>query len=75
MNTGSRKPSLVTSGIGDPKLARVLEPIKQTLNMITGAQKGTGELKGFKDTKSVTAEALARKINEIISRINASGNY
>jgi hypothetical protein len=74
MAVGARKPSLVTSGV-DPKFARVLEPIKQTLGMITGAQKGVGELKGFAEPKSVTTEMLARKINEIIARINASGNY
>ena len=70
-----RKPSLVTSGIGDPKLARVLEPIKQTLNMITGSQKGVGELKGIADVTTASNVLLAQKINEIIARINASGTY
>ena len=65
-----RKPTITTSGI-DPQLARVLEPVKQSIEMLTGVRNGLKELDGLPREAS-QAEVVA-KINEIIARLNASG--
>lgn len=65
-----RKPVVTTAGL-DPYLARALEPVKQTLEMLTGARSGLRELKGV--PKDATAEELAEAINSIVARLNASG--
>lgn len=52
-------------------MARALEPVKQTLEMLTGARSGLRELKGV--PKDATAEELAEAINSIVARLNASG--
>ena len=66
----ARKPTITTAGLGR-ELARALEPVKQSVEMITGARVGSPELKGLPPTASM--QAVVRKINEIIARINASG--
>ena len=65
-----RKPTITTSGI-DPQIARILEPVKQSIEMLTGVRNGLEELDGLPREASLT-EAVA-KINEIIARLNASG--
>lgn len=65
-----RKPTITTSGI-DPQIARILEPVKQSIEMLTGVRNGLKELDGLPREASLT-EAVA-KINEIIARLNASG--
>ena len=65
-----RKPTITTSGI-DPQIARILEPVKQSIEMLTGVRSGLKELDGLPREASLT-EAVA-KINEIIARLNASG--
>lgn len=68
--TEPRKPTVTTAGI-DPSLARALEPVKQCLELITGARSGVNELVGLR--RESTLNDVVAKINEIISRINASG--
>ena len=63
-----RKPNINTSGL-DPRLARVMEPVKQSIDMLTGAR--LGELKGL--SRDATTEDIRVKINEIVARLNASG--
>ena len=63
-----RKPNINTSGL-DPRLAKVMEPVKQSIDMLTGAR--LGELKGL--SKDAGNETIVAKINEIIARLNASG--
>ena len=65
-----RKPTIVTVGYS-PELARALEPVKQSVEMITGARVGTPEIEGLPSNTS--GIALISKINEIITRLNASG--
>lgn len=65
-----RKPVLVTAGL-PPNLAHALEPIKQTLEMITGARNNIKELKGLRDGASITD--IIGKINDIVARLNATG--
>lgn len=67
-----RKPTIVTVGL-KPELARALEPVKQSIEMLTGARVGTPELYGL--PQKTSGMALIGKVNEIISRLNASGAY
>lgn len=71
MSKGSgRKPSVVLTGI-PYETARVLRPVKTTLDMLTGAVNINNELRGLK--KGATNDEIVEKINEIIRRLNASG--
>lgn len=54
-----------------PDLARIIEPIKQNLEVITGARPGVGELAKLPTT--ATLAQVITKVNEIISRLNQSG--
>lgn len=65
-----RKPAIVTSGL-PPAMAKFFEPVKQCLQMITGAAPGMAQIKGLKPGAS--NEEIVRKINELVARINASG--
>ena len=63
-----RKPNINTSGLY-PRLAKVMEPVKQSIDMLTGAR--LGELKGL--PLDASSEEVIFKINEIVARLNASG--
>ena len=52
-------------------LARVIEPIKQNLEIITGARPGVTEIAPLASTASLSD--VVSKVNELISRINQSG--
>lgn len=67
-----RKPTIVTVGL-KPELAKALEPVKQSVEMLTGARVGTPELFGLPQKSS--GIALIGKVNEVIARLNASGTY
>jgi len=70
MTTVPRKPTIITSGL-DANLAHALQPVKDSIEMITGAKKGQPEIVGL--SGYVAIADVVNKINEIISRINASG--
>ena len=63
-----RKPNINTAGL-DVRLAKVMEPVKQSIDMLTGAR--LGELKGL--PRGASSEEVILKINEIVARLNASG--
>lgn len=65
-----RKPTVVVSGL-DPKTAKALEPIRQTLEMLTGARSGITELKGL--SSDATLAEVISAVNKIMARLNASG--
>ena len=69
-NSSGRKPSVILTGI-PYETARVLRPVKTTLDMITGAVNINNELVGLK--KGSSNSEIVEKINEIIRRLNASG--
>ena len=46
-----------------------MEPVKQSIDMLTGAR--LGELKGL--PRGASSEDIRVKINEIVARLNASG--
>lgn len=63
-----RKPAINLFGLPAAQYSQ-LQPIKLSIDMVTGAV--GGELKGLKP--GATKEDILDKINEIIARINASG--
>ena len=64
----SRKPAIALMGLPEP-LHAILQPVKLSIDMVTGAV--GGELKGLK--AGASQEEIVAKINEIVARINASG--
>ena len=70
MTSKMRKPLMNLSGI-PPELAKILRPVKETLEMLTGAKAGMAELKGLEHRAS--NEQIVSKLNEVIRRLNASG--
>lgn len=68
--TAIRKPTISVFGLSS-EMARFVEPIKQSLEIITGSRAGMSELKGLKE--SATTKDVVAKINEICARLNASG--
>jgi hypothetical protein len=60
-------------GVGSlpPELARIIEPIKQNIEIITGARPGTQPLTPLPNDAQLAD--LIGKVNEIISRINQNG--
>ena len=69
MTKNIRKHIVVLAGI-PADLARVLRPVKETLELITGAGRSR-EIKGLQQT--ATDKEIIAKLNEIIRRLNASG--
>jgi hypothetical protein len=55
----------------DQELARVLEPIKNNLEIITGARPGTKEITKLATTATLT-DVIA-KVNEVVARLNQNG--
>ena len=70
MTSNVRKPSVNIAGVPQ-EVARALQPVKTTLELLTGTAGGIKELKGLKHT--ATNAEIILKINEIIRRLNASG--
>ena len=66
-----RKPVITTAGI-PANLAKTLEPVKQCLEMLTGARSNVREISGLQ--KDATKEQIIEKINAIARRLNASGD-
>jgi hypothetical protein len=63
-----KKPSIpALQGIGDQALMRVLNPMKENIELMTGIRQGT--LQKLPENADLTA--VIRKINEIIERVNA----
>lgn len=64
----ARKPVISTMGM-PAELAWFLKPVKENIEMVTGAR--GGELKGLKS--EATQDEIIKKVNELIARINVSG--
>ena len=64
----ARKPVISTMGM-PAELAWFLKPVKENIEMVTGAR--GEELRGLKP--NATQEEIIKKINELIARINVSG--
>jgi hypothetical protein len=66
-----KKPSIPATGNLPSEIARVVEPIKANIEMMTGARPGTVSLTAL--GSDATLADVITKINQILSRINQSG--
>ena len=66
-----KKPAIPGTSSLSQDLARVIEPIKQNVEIITGARPGVSEIQPLASTASLSD--VISKVNELISRINQSG--
>lgn len=66
-----KKPGIPGTSSLPSELARVIEPIKQNIEIITGARPGVSEIQPLASTASLSQ--VISKVNELISRINQSG--
>lgn len=66
-----KKPSIPATGSLSQELARVLEPMKANIEIITGARPGVDPINQLATGASLSD--VISKVNEIISRINQSG--
>lgn len=66
-----RKPVVTTAGLPEG-LAKALEPVKQTLEMLTGRRSNVREL--TKLSSEASKEEIVKKINSIMARLNGSGS-
>nr|DAF30682.1 MAG TPA: hypothetical protein [Caudoviricetes sp.] len=65
-----RKPVVTTAGL-PAGLAKALEPVKQTLEMLTGRRSNVREM--TKLDEGATQSEMIEKINAIMARLNGSG--
>lgn len=66
-----KKPAIPTTSSLPVEMARLLEPMKQNIELITGARPGMDAVQPL-DSTATTAQIIT-KINEILSRLNQSG--
>ena len=66
-----KKPGIPSVATPDPKINSLLIAVKENIELITGARPGISELTQL-PTGATNAEIVS-KINEIVSRLNASG--
>lgn len=66
-----KKPAIPPTSSLDLDLARIVEPMKQNIEMITGARPGSVPLSPLAST--ATLSDVIVQLNKILSRINQSG--
>ena len=68
----AKKPAIPSASTDNQGLNQMLSAIKENLNIITGSLTSVKELKVLDST--ATTEEIISKINEIIRRLNVTGN-
>jgi len=68
----AKKPGIPSVALQDQQLNTVVNALKENIEIITGARIGVGEIRAL-GTTATTAEIVA-KLNEVIKRLNVSGN-
>ncbi len=67
-----RKPGIPSVALQDQSLNSVVNALKENIEIINGSRIGVGEIRTL-DTAATTSDII-NKINEIIRRLNVSGN-
>ena len=67
-----RKPGIPAITTADMAVADVLSALKENVEIITGARPGVSQVRQL--SASATTTEIVTKINELIARLNASGN-
>jgi len=66
-----RKPSIPATAVADRSTQMILTAMKENIEIMTGARPGVGQLTGLA-SDATNAEIIA-KINELVARLNFSG--
>ena len=66
-----KKPAIPSTSNLPPEVARVLEPLKANVELITGSRPGSISLASL--PSDTTLADVIIKVNQILSRINQSG--
>ena len=66
-----KKPGIPTVYTPDQSVARVLQAVKENVEILTGARPGIPEIKTLPGDAALST--VINKVNEIIIRLNASG--
>ena len=66
-----KKPAIPTTSMLPLDIARVVEPMKQNIEMVTGARPGSPSIDPLPDT--ATTAQIITQLNLILSRIEHSG--
>jgi hypothetical protein len=66
-----KKPAIPSTSSLPPEVARVVEPLKANVELITGSRPGSTSLTSLA-TDATLADVIT-KVNQILSRINQSG--
>lgn len=66
-----KKPAIPGTASLPQDLARIIEPIKANVEILTGARPGVNEIQPLPSSASLAQ--VVSKVNELISRINQSG--
>ena len=68
----ARKPGIPSVLLQDQGLNSVVNALKENIEIITGSRIGVGEIRSL--GANATNAQIISKINEIIARLNVSGN-
>jgi hypothetical protein len=66
-----KKPAIPSTSNLPPEVARVVEPLKANVELITGSRPGSVPLPSL--ATDATLADVVTKVNQILSRINQSG--
>lgn len=68
----AKKPGIPSVALQDQQLNTVVNALKENIEILTGSRIGVGEIRTLGAT--ATLEETVAKINEVIKRLNVSGN-
>lgn len=68
----AKKPGIPSVALQDQALNTVVNALKENIEIINGSRLGIGEISTLATT--ATSADIISKVNEIIRRLNASGN-
>lgn len=68
----AKKPGIPSVSIQDQTLSGVVSALKENIEIITGARIGVGEISSL--GVPATNDQIVAKLNEVIRRLNVSGN-
>lgn len=68
----AKKPGIPSVALQDQQLNTVVNAIKENIEILTGSRIGVGEIKQL--GTPATNDQIVAKLNEIIKRLNVSGN-
>jgi hypothetical protein len=68
----AKKPGIPSVALQDQQLNTVVNAIKENIEILTGSRVGVGEIRTL--GTSATNDEIVAKLNEVIKRLNVSGN-